>query len=614
MKKLLLSVFISLGVSLSAQSHFIAKVVNQDNQSPVFMAKVSLGEELVYTDKDGVFLFFYQNEQDEIIIEHPDYQTCTMLIGEIKGGVIALKKKLAIDTDDLEEENDVFRSELTMVSAPPIVQGQKGTRTRLIRSKNHTMLSSQMPIHSYNEEYGHVKEAGFMLVDRNPLSTFSIDVDVASYSRVRKFLNNGSLPDRQAVRVEEMINYFNYDYREPAKNDIVGFEGELGTCPWDKDHKLLRIAVKAKDINKSDLPPSNFVFLVDVSGSMNAHDKLPLLQAALRLFVREMRPEDRMALVTYAGSTRVVLESCPGKERERILKAINALSAGGSTAGASGLELAYAQALEGFISKGNNRILLATDGDFNVGPSTVESLIDLVKSHRDKGVFMSVLGFGTGNLKDNRMEAIADNGNGNYAYIDNILEASKVLVKEYSSTLFTVAKDVKLQIEFNPHYVSAYRLIGYENRTLQEVDFNNDKKDAGELGAGQTVTALYEIVPKGAKALVDPLRYQKQKDFGNGFEKEWALVKLRYKRPNEMQSVYSEYPVLPSESDHMSDDFMFASAVSGFGMLLKNSELVGDDDYAKVANRALATKGQDLDGYRAEFIRLVEMAGLLSQK
>jgi Ca-activated chloride channel homolog len=463
-----------------------------------------------------------------------------------------------------------------------------------------------------NEGYSKVNENGYKTPKEMPLSTFSIDVDAASYSNMRRFIQDGMLPPSDAVRVEEMINYFSYDYPQPEGNQPFEIITELGECPWNKDNKLLHIGLQGKKFESEEMPASNLVFLIDVSGSMSSENKLPLLKKAFKLLVSQLRAEDKVAIVVYAGSSGLILPSTNGDEKETILAALDRLQSGGSTAGAAGLKLAYQTAECNYVDGGNNRIILATDGDFNVGPSSNNEMEDLITKYRDKGIFISVAGFGMGNYKDDKMEIIADKGNGNYSYIDNLMEAKKVFVNEFSSTLYTIAKDVKIQIEFNPAYVAEYRLVGYENRLLDEKDFDNDKKDAGEMGAGHTVTALYEIVPVGGKhAYKRNLKYQKEETApiaeGNG---EFATIKFRYKKPDGDRSILIE-KVIPNKTvtlDNASNNFKFSASVAGFGMLLRNSEYKGENDYDKILDLARESKGNDTDGYRSEFINLVELA------
>ncbi len=468
---------------------------------------------------------------------------------------------------------------------------------------------ANMPQHWNTENYSTIHENGFKDVKANPLSTFSIDVDNASYSNVRRFINNGELPPVDAVRIEEMINYFRYDYPEPQHEHPFSVSTELGKCPWNESHYLMHVGLKGKSIDKDEIPPSNLVFLIDVSGSMTYENKLPLLKRAFKMLVNELRPEDRVSIVVYAGAAGKVLDSTPGDEKQEILEALENLSAGGSTAGGEGIKLAYKIARDNFIEDGNNRIILATDGDFNIGVSSTSEMERLVEKERDSGIFMSVLGFGTGNIKDDKMETIADKGNGNYAYIDNIQEARKVFISEFGGTLFTIAKDVKFQLEFNPKQVKAYRLVGYENRLLNDEDFNDDTKDAGEMGAGHTVTALYEIIPANSEdetPSIDPLKYQDDKIVSNKYSDEILTVKLRYKDPKAGKSKLLEQVVEAKISRRTSDNFRFSAAVASFGMLIRNSEFKGNTTVSSILDLARNAKGTDEEGYRSEFIQLVK--------
>ncbi len=461
------------------------------------------------------------------------------------------------------------------------------------------------------ESYAHIDENDFKLVNASPLSTFSIDVDRASYANVRRFIQDGERPPVDAVRIEEMINYFPYEWGDVAGEHPFAVAAEVWEAPWKREHRLVRIGLHAQSVDTEDLPPGNLVFLLDVSGSMDHPDKLPLLKKAFTLLVDQLRPEDRVAIVVYAGAAGLVLPSTPGDRQGEILAALERLEAGGSTAGGAGLKLAYETAREHFVDGGNNRVILATDGDFNVGASSDGEMVRLIEKERESGVFLTVLGFGTGNLKDSKMEQIADHGNGNFHYVDGLLEARKVLVEEMGGTLLTLAKDVKLQIEFNPARVAGYRLIGYENRLLADEDFNDDTKDAGELGAGHTVTALYEVVPAGSAVPGDPdvdaLRYQPQADDPppSDFEGEMLYVKVRYKDPGGSKSKLLERAVA-DRSATPSTDFRFAAAVAGFGMLLRDSEHSGILTLDDVVTLAEEGKGDDPRGYRGEFIRLVE--------
>lgn len=463
-----------------------------------------------------------------------------------------------------------------------------------------------------NEEYKHMQDNGFKSTDKSPLSTFSIDVDAASYSNMRRFVNKGEMPPADAIRTEELINYFTYDYPKPEGDAPVKITAETGECPWNKTHRLVRIGIKAREIPTETLPASNLVFLIDVSGSMWGANRLDLVKSSLKLLVNNLRDNDKVAIVVYSGDASVKLESTPGSNKQKIKDAIDELTAGGSTAGGSGIITAYKIAKKNFIDGGNNRIIMCTDGDFNVGLSSETELEQLIEKERKSGVFLTVLGYGMGNYKDNKMQILAEKGNGNHAYIDNLQEANKVLVNEFGATLHTVAKDVKLQVEFNPSQVQAYRLIGYESRLLEDEDFNNDAKDAGELGAGHSVTALYEIVPVGPgndyTGKVDELKYQKKIKpvTTTTASNELLTVKLRYKMPDKDNSQKIELPVIDNKKNNVSGDFRFAAAVAMFGQLLRDSEYKGNATYDMVIE--LAGKGLENDnqGYRREFMRLVE--------
>lgn len=482
----------------------------------------------------------------------------------------------------------------------------------------YTGYDIQVP--EYNtEEYSPIEENIFHSPLRNPLSTFSIDVDAASYSNVRRFIQGSQMPPKDAVRIEELINYFSYDYTQPRGEQPFSINMETGTCPWNADHYLVHIGLQGRNIPTADLPPSNLVFVIDVSGSMNQANKLPLLKSAFKLLISELRPEDKVSIVVYAGAAGLVLPPTAGDKKETIIAALDQLQAGGSTAGGQGIRLAYKTARQNYLTDGNNRVILATDGDFNVGESSNAAMESLVEEERKSGVFLTVLGFGMGNYKDSKMEILADKGNGNYAYIDNILEAKKVLVNEFGGTLFTIAKDVKIQVEFNPSIVQAYRLIGYENRKLRDEDFNDDRKDAGELGSGHTVTALYEIIPAGVEdaytGQIDPLKYQDnktidRKDFGD----EIMTVKLRYKDPRGDASklITGIVDNKVGSFDRTSDNFRFSASVASYGMILRESGYIPGLKLKDVLGWAQASKGADAEGYRAEFIRMIESTMLIS--
>ena len=471
------------------------------------------------------------------------------------------------------------------------------------------------------EGYSTIHENEFLKATKNPLSTFSIDVDAASYANMRRFLNNGQRPPIDAVRIEEMINYFNYEYPQPSGQDPFSVNTEIATCPWNEEHKLVHIGLQGMSVPTDNLPPSNLVFLIDVSGSMQAQNKLPLLKSAFKMLVEEMRDQDRVAIVVYAGAAGLVLPSTPGNRKNEIINALDKLSAGGSTAGGAGIKLAYEVAAQNFQKEGNNRIIIATDGDFNVGASSNAEMERLIEHKRNQGVFLTVVGFGMGNYKDDKLEILADKGNGNYAYIDNLQEARKVFVNEFGGTLFTIAKDIKLQIEFNPERVQAYRLIGYENRRLNDEDFNDDKKDAGELGSGHTVTALYEVIPVGVESefvkTVDPLKYQASKVEEVAKEsKELMTIKLRYKNPDGDKSKLISTTLIDKNKKwiNTSDNFRWSAAVASFGMLLRESEFSQEANIDSVLKLARNAMGDDDEGYRREFIRLVESSRFLASR
>jgi len=464
------------------------------------------------------------------------------------------------------------------------------------------------------ERYSPIDENPFLETARAPLSTFSIDVDTASYSNVRRYLNDGQLPPKDAVRIEELINYFEYDYPQPIGDAPFSVNTESATAPWNQKHKIVSIGLQGKKVSMEDAQPSNLVFLLDVSGSMNAPDKLPLLKDSLKILVNQLTTKDRVAIVVYAGAGGLVLNST--NNRGEILNALNNLEAGGSTNGGQGIQLAYKIALDNFIQGGNNRVILATDGDFNVGVTSDNELVNLIESKRKSGIFLSVLGFGTGNTNDSMMEKLADKGNGNYAYIDSQTEARKALGEQVAGTLYTIAKDVKIQVEFNPAKVAGYRLIGYENRLLANRDFNDDKKDAGEIGAGHSVTALYEVIPAGQAIEnegVDELRYSKVEPSNTRFNDELLTVKLRYKEPNETESKLLTQGLLDAGNriENASDNLRFASAVAEFGLILRDSRYKGSASFANVSGLANNSLGSDLKSYRSDFLDLVKKANRL---
>jgi len=469
------------------------------------------------------------------------------------------------------------------------------------------------------EEYSRINENTFQDVLQHPLSTFAADVDVASYSNARRFIMQDQMPYKDAVRIEEFINYFDYDYKQPKKDVPLSFNMEYGECPWNKDHNLIHIGLKGKELSKEEQKPSNLIFLIDVSGSMNTPKKLPLLKRSFKLLVEQLTSKDRVAMVVYASRSGLVLPATPGSEKKTIIAALDRLQAGGSTAGGAGIQLAYKVAQENFIKDGNNRVILATDGDFNVGISSTSELVRFIEEKRDDGIFLTILGFGMGNYKDDRLQELADRGNGNHAYIDNILEAKKVLVNEITSTLFTIAKDVKIQVEFNPAKIKSYRLVGYENRQLEDKDFTDDKKDAGEIGAGHTVTVLYEVIPSDSKTLSQPsdLKYQVIQVKKDALQSNEILtLRIRYKEPDgetskEISDVLKGKPLALKKT---SDNFRFSAAVAEFGMLLRESEFKGDASLREALLMAQSAKGKDPFGYRAEFLGLIERVEMLMEK
>ena len=585
---------------LSAQSLTVTGTVTDENDQPLIGVNVSIEKSRKGTVTNEHGKYSIEAIQGDIIrFSYIGYKT-----QKVKANRKIIDVKLYPDNNLLMEECVITSDEVS---------------NRAISSKQMAVRSLGMPALIYDryanrEEYSHNAENRFKSPVKDPLSTFSIDVDAASYSNIRRFINQGEMPPKDAVRIEEMINYFNYNYPKPTGNDPVRITTEVGICPWNKTHRLVQIGLKAREIESKNLPASNFVFLIDVSGSMFGPTRLELVKSSLRLLVNNLREKDRVAIVTYCGDARVALPSTPGNEKQKIKDALETLTAGGSTAGGAGIKEAYRIAQKNFIAQGNNRIILCTDGDFNVGASSETELENLIESKRKGGIFLTVLGYGMGNYKDNKMQILAQKGNGNHAYIDNIQEANKVLVNEFGSTMYAVAKDVKLQVEFNPAKVQSYRLVGYETRILNNEDFNDDTKDAGEMGAGHTVTALYEIIPTGISGnipgSIDPLKYQTETNINTqtSNSSELLTVKLRYKTPEEEKSKKIEKSVTDTDKDNVSPDFRFASAVAMFAQLLKDSDFKGEATYDKVIETANKGLSFDPEGYRAEFVRLVQSA------
>lgn len=592
------------------------KVIDADTGDPLPGATVSIRALQIGdgTDFNGEFSFKAPVGTHEFEVTFIGYNTVTKEIVIGSKGIHNLVFKMEAGNVSLEELVISGSGAERDASAAAETYGFIQTKQRLSPPP-----SPQSPYYSGSEEYAEISENIFKWAQKTPLSTFSIDVDGASYSNVRRMIMDGYLPPADAVRIEELINYFDYRYTEPAGEDPFSVQTEIASAPWNPDHQLVQIGIQGERVEADNLPPSNLVFLLDVSGSMSSYDKLPLLKKGFKLLVNQLREEDYVSIVVYAGSSGLVLPPTSGFEKDKILESLDRLQAGGSTAGAAGIEQAYKVAMENFRKDANNRVILATDGDFNVGISDNDKLVELIEQKRDNGIFLSVLGFGTGNLKDSRMEQIANHGNGNYYYIDNLLEAKKVLVSEMGGTLHTIAKDVKIQVEFNAENVQAYRLIGYENRLLEDEDFNDDTKDAGELGAGHTVTALYEVIPHSVdieESLtdIDPLKYQTPTAPVNGFSDEIMTVKLRYKQPDGDESKLISTVVKTSQiSSDMSENLSFASAVASFGMILRDSKFKESADFEMVQRLAKSGKGEDDKGYRAEFIKIAELADLLYQ-
>ncbi|MEJ8803822.1 vWA domain-containing protein [Pontibacter sp. H249] len=608
----LLLALMMIGLQAIAQGRMITGTVTDANGGhplpgvTIMLKGTSTGTS---TDQHGKYSISVPNNKAILVFRFIGYNTKEVKVGAKQQLDVAME----VDNKQLQE--------VVVTGYGRALAGKVASvRIRGVATQTYVSYDMNAPMHN-TENYNYIKESTFQNAKRNPLSTFSIDVDNASYSNVRRFLNQGQKPPVDAVRIEEMVNYFTYDYKQPTGDAPFSVYTELSECPWNKDNQLLHIGLQGKNIPTDNLPSSNLVFLIDVSGSMMSPDKLPLVKSGFKLLVEQLRPQDKVAIVVYAGAAGLVLPST--NKKKDMLQAIDALEAGGSTAGGAGIKLAYKVAQDNFMQDGNNRVILASDGDFNIGVSSDSELQRLIEKERESGVFLTVLGFGTGNLKDSRMEQLADKGNGNYAYVDNILEAKKVFVNEFGGTLFTIAKDVKLQLEFNPAKVKSYRLIGYENRALADEEFNDDKKDAGDLGSGHTVTALYEIVPASSKSDtkaagdVDPLKYQKTELEPNANRtNEILTLKLRYKDPNGSQSKLISTTVTDKAVavNNTSDDFRFSAAVAAYGMLLRDSEFKGNASYPMILELAEGGRGKDREGYRIEFINLVKSMSLLSDR
>lgn len=571
------------------------------------------------TDAKGHYKITAPNSRSILIFSYRGYKSEEVRVGNKTVINISLSNK----TSPIAHEEE-------MGMAEDIFFESKSMSKKSRRMSMHASGAAQSNVYApmafdradnFNtEEYDVIRETGFLVSKKNPLSTFSIDVDAASYSNLRRVINNGGRPSKDMARIEEMVNYFTYDYKDPEGEHPFSIATEVSQAPWNREHKLVHIGLQGKKLDYEQLKPSNLVFLIDASGSMSAPNKLPLLKSSMKLLVNGLSSKDRVAIVAYAGAAGLVLPSTPANNKEEIIQALDRLSAGGSTAGGAGIELAYKVAIDNLLEDGNNRVILATDGDFNVGVSSTSDLVRMIEEKRKAGVYLTITGFGMGNYKDGRMEQISNAGNGNYFYIDNIKEAKKVFVKEMRANLFTIAKDVKIQVEFNPAKVQAYRLIGYENRMLQAEDFNDDKKDAGELGAGHTVTALYEVIPVGVESTfirdVDELKYQSTPDVTSSRSDELLTVKFRYKRPKEDRSRLITQTLKDKEVklDRSSNNFRWSAAVAEYGMLIRESEFKGASSYQQVLTLAIGAQGDDPEGYRAEFIDMVRSSQLLAQK
>ncbi len=575
----------------------------------VSLTNLGSGAIVKTTTDSGGFYFFrvLQPGKYEVTFEFEGFKSAQLIVSISHG--VRLREDVSLEIGDVAETVTINAAPLTLQTSSAMMVSSVAVSPRFIGP----------PAQDFNtEEYSVIDEPGFASVKNKPLSTFSIDVDTASYSNVRRFFHDGEMPPADAVRIEELINYFEYDYPEPVQGEPFSIVTEMADCPWAPSHQLVHIGLRSKPVATADLPPNNLVFLLDVSGSMQPANKLPLLRKAFSLLAEQMRPQDQVAIVVYAGAAGMVLPPTSGSQRAKILDTLSRLHAGGSTAGGAGIRLAYKLARENLIEAGNNRVILATDGDFNVGVSSEGELVKMIEEEREAGVYLTVLGFGQGNLKDSKMEKLADHGNGNFAYIDNLLEARRVFVEQMGATLLAVAKDVKLQVEFNPAQVKAYRLIGYENRRLRDEEFNDDKRDAGDLGAGHSVTALYEVVPAGADELlpsVDPLKYQQTAVRGEASNSgEVLTVKLRYKPPKESASrLLTRVLARPTAGDtRPTEAFGFAAAVAEFGLLLRDSPHKGEADYDRAFESARRSLGNDDDGRRSEFLYLIKTAKRLT--
>jgi Ca-activated chloride channel family protein len=611
MKKIILLLLPVIIIAIAAFSpkdkHTVSGTITDESANPLPGVSIKIkGSQSATTSDVNGFYTIEASDNEVLVFSNAGYKTQERKVN----GSIIINVKLIVG--ELKNEPK------PVVTEQFLKRSAKGIRSKQDMGYSTLNIAPDAEEDFNTEDYDNISENGFHKVTDDPLSTFSIDVDAASYSNVRRFLNQGQLPPAGAVRTEELINYFKYNYPQPADKHPFSITTEMSSCPWNADHRLVMIGLQGKNIPVENLPASNLVFLIDVSGSMESENKLPLVKASLKMLTDQLREKDNISIVVYAGNAGLVLPSTSGSNKMKIKTAIDALEAGGSTAGGAGIKLAYKTAAENLIKNGNNRVILCTDGDFNVGASSDDELVRMIEKERESGIYLTVLGYGMGNYKDNKMQQLADKGNGNHAYIDGIGEAKKVLVNEFGGTLFTIAKDVKLQVEFNPSKVAGYRLIGYENRMLKKEDFNDDKKDAGELGSGHTVTALYEIIPVGVNSPflknVDPLKYQQQQVLTSS-STELLTVKFRYKTPSKDNSELIVHPVEDKgiSFSKTSDNFRFAAAVAGFGMMLRNSEFKGTLNYNTIMQIAGESTGSDAEGYRKEFVSLVNKAKTLSK-
>ncbi|WP_047789110.1 vWA domain-containing protein [Tenacibaculum mesophilum] len=586
-KKLFYAMILLSSIALAAQQRTITGVVSDESGPLPGVTIVVKGTTIgIETDFDGKYSIS-ATQGDVLVFSFVGMKTEMKTVG--KSPVINVVMK----GDNVLDE--------VVVTSYGTLKGKKAFSTGAISIRGHNQIENR-------DSYAGRSENIFKSPVNSPLSTFSIDVDKASYSNIRRMINSGQKVPKEAVKIEEMINYFDYNYPQPKGKHPFSITTEIVRTPWNKDTQLIRIGLKGKEYKQENLPASNLTFLIDVSGSMSDHNKLPLLKSAFKLLVNQLREKDKVAIVVYAGAAGVVLKPTSGNEKETILEALNQLEAGGSTAGGEGIELAYKLANENYIKDGNNRVILATDGDFNVGASTNAEMEELIEEKRKSGVFLSVLGFGYGNYQDDKLEILADKGNGNHAYIDTMQEAQKVFGKEFGGTLYTIAKDVKIQVEFNPEKVKAYRLIGYENRLLNDEDFVDDTKDAGELGSGHTVTALYEVIPVGVKSKflkkLPKLKYTQNKQL-DSFNNELLTVKFRYKLPKGTKSI-ELVKTVKNEVLAPTNDMKFISAVALFGMQLSKSKFKNKTKIEDVLSLTEGEIGEDKDGYKAEFVRLVK--------